>query len=636
MIQKISKPGAGFRGVLDYDLAARKRPELIGSNMAGETARQLAKEFGQGRALNPAVHKPVFHGSLTAAPEDRLSEDDWRRFAATYLERLGYGDCQRVLIRHGDTDNDHVHIVASRIDSRGKRVRDRKERQRGEAIVRDLEREFGLRQVAPSRQASRAAPGRGELAAFARTGQVAVKARLQEHVDLAARGAPSLAELAERLAQQGVRVRAHVASTERLSGLSFELDGVSCKGSDLGRGYSWHGLAARTGVTYEPARDLPVLRALGALPAPEGIATREVMPRRAAAVPAPAPLEIDALAPSLAVIGQRLRDEVDRAARGGPTLPDFVDRLGAAGVRVRTNLASTGRLSGLSFELEGVRLRGSELGRDYAWRALAGRHGIRFEPERDRPRLERSGAVVRHEDALTPLPAAPPRVPVYRAAATLASRVEVGARVIALEERLEVQASIAREAGGLLAERARDEQLAAVAPAALDRGLRSIYEAPEAAGKKLEELVARGGALRAAEVLERSPERLGELRGVGLGALRSAARREAVSAAGELGRELRQAAARQARLGEGEPAAAAAAVQAKTAKERVRRLSRSLGQLPPRRRLEADMVRAAGVLGERLTRRLAPAALAGTLVRRALRAALELARGPDDDRSPGR
>jgi hypothetical protein len=48
------------------------------------------------------------------------------------------------------------------------------------------------------------------------------------------------------------------------------------------------------------------------------------------------------------------------------------------------------------------------------------------------------------------------------------------------------------------------------------------------------------------------------------------------------------------------------------------------------------MVRAAGVLGERLTRRLAPAAVAETLVRRALRAALNLVRGRDEDRSLGR
>ncbi len=91
-----------------------------------------------------------------------------------------------------------------------------------------------------------------------------------------------------------------------------------------------------------------------------------------------------------------------------------------------------------------------------------------------------------------------------------------------------------------------------MSPAALDRGLRTAYEEPKAAGKKLEELIAGEGALRAAEVLERSPVRLGELRGVGLGGLRSAARREAVSGAAELGRELREAAARQARLREDE------------------------------------------------------------------------------------
>lgn len=246
------------------------------------------------------------------------------------------------------------------------------------------------------------------------------------------------------------------------------------------------------------------------------------------------------------------------------------------------------------------------------------------------------GRPVRQREAVEALPEVPPRVPVYRAAAALASRVEVGARLRALEERLEEQASIAREAGQRLAERAQEERLATVAPAALDRSLRTVYEEPEAAGRKLEDLLAREGTLRAAEVLERSPERLGELRGVGLGGLRSAARREAMAGAVEIGRELRAAAARQARLGEGELAAAAAAVRAKTAKGKVRRLSRSLGQMPPWRRLEADMVRAAGVLGEQLTARLAPATMAGKLVRRALRTALELARGRDDNRSLGR
>src|SRR5215469_9958279 len=116
MIQKLSDPGSGFRGALNYLLAAKKQPELIAGNMDGESARDLAKEFGEGRALNPAVGKPVFHGSLTAPSTDQLSEERWRQLAEAYLQRLGYGRSQWVLIRHHDTAQDHVHIIANRVD----------------------------------------------------------------------------------------------------------------------------------------------------------------------------------------------------------------------------------------------------------------------------------------------------------------------------------------------------------------------------------------------------------------------------------------------------------------------------------------------------------------------------------------
>jgi predicted amino acid dehydrogenase len=126
------------------------------------------------------------------------------------------------------------------------------------------------------------------------------------------------------------------------------------------------------------------------------------------------------------------------------------------------------------------------------------------------------------------------------------------------------------------------------------------------------------------------------LQGVRLGGLRSAGRREALSAAASLAHELRQSADRQVTLSAGEPASAAAAARVDVACDQVDRLSHALSRLPHRSRIEADMVGAAGVLGEGLTRRLAPAALAETLVRCALRAALDLVRGRDEDRSLGR
>jgi len=609
--------------------------------MGGESSRELAKEFGDGRALNPAVGKPVFHGSLTAPSSDRMSEEQWRRIAKLYLERLGYGGSQWVAIRHHDTAQDHVHLIANRVDAHGRRVPDFQERKRGEAIVRDLEREFALTEVAPSREASRRAPSRAELARFERSSEVSVKARLQEHVDLAARGGPGLAEFAERLSLQGVGVRAYVAATDWLSGLSFELEGVRCKGSDLGRGYSWRGLAARAGLHYEPERDLPALRALGAVAVREEraaartppVAAVEMAPVREAAASAGwVPVARAAGGDPLEGLRQRLREEIEHAAHGGPALPEFARHLREAEVQVHANLASTGRLSGLSFELDGVRLKGSELGRDYAWLALARRQGLTFETARDRPGLERLGAVSRGGPAAEVSVPAPPGVPAYRAAAVLSSRLEVESRVQALHAEGREQVRIVHEAGRVLGEQAHVAELATVRPARLDWWVREAYASPAAAGRALQELLAREGPGRAAEILERSPARLGRLRGVGLGNVQSAGRRDALAATGHLAGELRKVAGCQERLAAQRLAVAAAVSHGAAAKDQAERVAAALRRLPPSRSFEADMLRAVEVLGERL----APQAMAARLIGRAIRAARDLLLGRDDGLSLGR
>jgi hypothetical protein len=262
VIQKISAPGAGFRGVLNYALGPSKSPELVAGNMAGENARSLAREFGDARAGNEAVGKPVFHTSLSADPSDQVTPEKWRAIAEAYVERMGYGDSLWVAVRHRDTEHDHIHIIASRITHDGTRVKDRQERKQGELIVRDLEREHGLYRVLPSREAPRQAITRDELAAFERTGEVSVKGRLLEHLKIAARDRPTMGDFAGRLEAQGVGVRLNVASTGRVSGISYELDGVAFKGSYVGRAYSWQGLQDRQGIAYEAGRDLPVLQAL--------------------------------------------------------------------------------------------------------------------------------------------------------------------------------------------------------------------------------------------------------------------------------------------------------------------------------------------------------------------------------------
>ena len=180
------------------------------------------------------------------------------------------------------------------------------------------------------------------------------------------------------------------------------------------------------------------------------------------------------------------------------------------------------------------------------------------------------------------------------------------------------------------------ERQVAVQAATLEWGLREAYASPTAAGRALQELVAREGAERAAEVVRRSPERLGRLHGLGLGGLHSAGRKDALDATARVAGELRRAAGWHRQLAATGPATAAAVSRAAAASSQVERIAAALGRLPAARSLEAEMLGAIKVLGERLTARLAPPLVAAKLIRQALRAARELLLGRDDGMPLGR
>lgn len=61
-------------------------------------------------------------------------------------------------------------------------------------------------------------------------------------------------QFAEALSAYGIQYRAHIASTGRMNGFSFECDGVTFSGSQLGKAYGWNGLVKR-GLVYDPERD---------------------------------------------------------------------------------------------------------------------------------------------------------------------------------------------------------------------------------------------------------------------------------------------------------------------------------------------------------------------------------------------
>ncbi len=251
MIAKMIK-GKGFRGALEYDLQKQKG-QILTSNMAGQNPRALAKEFGRIRALRPNLTRAVCHVSLSLSPDEKLNDEQWKSVAASYLEHMGFANCQFVATKHTDTAHPYIHILVNRIGMDGQVVSDSKDYQRQESLMRRLEQEFNLQVVAPSREAKRKTLSKGEIEHSVRTQEPSARMLLQEIIDRTLHQGLSLELFAKRLEAQGVQVRLNQASTGFISGISFNLKGVALKGSDLGKNYTWKSLQKR-GLTYEQVR----------------------------------------------------------------------------------------------------------------------------------------------------------------------------------------------------------------------------------------------------------------------------------------------------------------------------------------------------------------------------------------------
>ena len=133
MIAKMVK-GRGFRGALEYDIT-KEGGRIISSNMAGEKPRELAAEFGEIRKLRPNLGKAVMHVSLSAAPGEKLTDEQWQAIGQRYLRGMGFTDNQFVMTRHTDTEHEHIHILANRITHAGEVVSDGQDYKRQETIM---------------------------------------------------------------------------------------------------------------------------------------------------------------------------------------------------------------------------------------------------------------------------------------------------------------------------------------------------------------------------------------------------------------------------------------------------------------------------------------------------------------------
>ncbi|MEU9281469.1 relaxase/mobilization nuclease domain-containing protein [Streptomyces sp. NPDC048341] len=245
MIPSVNNTGSRTIGLLNYlyetgQYEDHTDPHLVASfdGMSPDpgrdpdaTLQDLAQILDQpvmalAEHARPAKH--VWHTSVRADPGDRtLSDEEWadiarRIVAATGIDPgEGQSGCRWAAVRHAD---DHIHIVATLVTEDGHRPDDFRSGARAQAEARLIEKEIGLRQVAPGDGTAAQRPTSAERHKAERQGRErTAREELRETVRRAVTGARSDEEFFDRLAAAGLLIRKRAAPSGDLLGYKVAL-----------------------------------------------------------------------------------------------------------------------------------------------------------------------------------------------------------------------------------------------------------------------------------------------------------------------------------------------------------------------------------------------------------------------------
>ncbi|ECO2450555.1 relaxase/mobilization nuclease domain-containing protein, partial [Salmonella enterica] len=163
-----------------------------------------------------------------------------------------------------DTDQDHIHIVANRIGLDGSVWHGQHSAFNTISACERLEVKHSLTitKGLQGQKSDVSAPTKNEIEQALRTGEKPARIVLQNALQAAMTGKPDLETFVERLQAVGIEPRFNVASTGNVAGVSFSVNDIAFKGSQLGKKFSWNTI--KTKVKYDKNRDDELVRRFAA------------------------------------------------------------------------------------------------------------------------------------------------------------------------------------------------------------------------------------------------------------------------------------------------------------------------------------------------------------------------------------
>ena len=233
MIAKNIK-GKSFKGCVNYVM--NDTAELLeAEGVWADNAKDMIRSFAMQRSGRKEIKQPVGHIPISFSPEDRLrmTNDFMVQLAKEYMQEMGIKNTQYIIVRHHNTDNDHLHIVYNRIDNDLKLISVNHDYKRNIKTCKKLKDKYNLTY----------GKGKENVKREKLNSPDSIKYLLYDVIKAILPYCTNEKEFQDYLQSKGVNVEFKLKrTTGEIEGISFSYDNVSFKGSQIDRKFSFGNL----------------------------------------------------------------------------------------------------------------------------------------------------------------------------------------------------------------------------------------------------------------------------------------------------------------------------------------------------------------------------------------------------------